>query len=177
MNDLSPAPANLLKSTLIAVALALVTLVLFILPAEYNIDPTGVGSKLGITVLAQPVPGAVTPSISAGISDTHREDTVEVMVPAGRGVEYKFKVQKLQTLKYQWKTDGASLYLDLHGEPQGDTSGYFESFTIASANEMSGQFIAPFDGAHGWYFKNTSDKDIKVTLTTSGPYEIIGLKQ
>jgi len=160
------------RSTIFAFVLAIIILTLFILPAEYNIDPTGFGEKIGLTILAKP---NVTANESASINS--RKDVVEVIVPAGKGVEYKFQLNQFKKMTYQWQTDGASLYLDLHGEPAGDTTGYYESYTIATAKEMSGQFNAPFDGIHGWYWKNTTDEDIKVTLTTEGHYKVVGLKQ
>ena len=43
-----PSSARLLRSTLVAVAVAAVILVTIVLPAEYGIDPTGVGSALGL---------------------------------------------------------------------------------------------------------------------------------
>ena len=198
MNSSQPSLASLFKSTLLALILAAIVLVLFILPAEYNIDLTGAGKKLGLTVLAQPqtqvesvidqpealvqtTTGSFTaPFINRSvvankIEPVLREDKVELIVPAGRSIEYKFTLAKHQTLKYQWQTDGGSLYLDLHGEPAGDKTGYFESFTIATASKMKGQIVSPFAGPHGWYWKNNSPKDIKVTLTTQGAYQIIGL--
>ena len=43
-----PTTAQLLRSTLIALAAAAMILVTIVLPAEYGIDPTGVGSALGL---------------------------------------------------------------------------------------------------------------------------------
>jgi hypothetical protein len=43
---------RLLKATLIAVLVAAVLLVAIVLPAEYGIDPTGIGGRLGLTALA-----------------------------------------------------------------------------------------------------------------------------
>ena len=43
---------TLIKSTLVASIIALIVFVVFILPAEYNIDPSGIGEALGLTVLA-----------------------------------------------------------------------------------------------------------------------------
>src|SRR5690606_35239987 len=37
-----------------AVAVAAVALVVFILPAEYGVDPTGAGKALGVTKLSEP---------------------------------------------------------------------------------------------------------------------------
>ena len=80
-------------------------------------------------------------------------------------------------MTYEWITDGEPLYFDLHGEPEGDTTGYFESYTIATSDEMKGSFTAPFAGSHGWYWKNTTNKPISVQLMVKGEYTVIGLKK
>ncbi len=48
-----PSAARLLKSTAIAAATALVILVTVILPAEYEVDPTRIGSVLGLTEMGR----------------------------------------------------------------------------------------------------------------------------
>lgn len=47
-----PSNGQLLKATVIAAAVAAVLLVTTVMPAEYGIDPTGIGAKLGLTTLA-----------------------------------------------------------------------------------------------------------------------------
>jgi len=163
---------TLMKATIIALIVAALALVSIILPAEYNIDPTGIGEKLGLTALANPVIKS-----AANIVPKQSSDSVDVIVPAGRGVEFKFSMQKFQKMTYEWKTDGEPLYFDLHGEPEGDTTGYFESYAIATLNEMKGSFTAPFSGAHGWYWKNKSSNPVSVKLNVNGEYVIIGLKK
>ncbi len=162
---------SLIKATILSFMVAMITLVLFIMPAEYNIDPTGVGAKLGLTVFNDE---SKTPS--AQQSSDGEQDSVIINVPAGKGVEYKLDMNKFQKATYEWATDGGEIYVDLHGEPRGDTTGYFESFTIATVNEMKGSFTVPFDGSHGWYWKNNTDKDISIQLIFSGDYVIEGLK-
>ena len=103
--------------------------------------------------------------------------TIEVTVPAGRGIEYKFYMKQHEKMTYEWLTDGVPLYFDLHGEPEGDTTGYFESYVIATTNEMKGSYTTPFEGSHGWYWKNKSDKPVSIQLMVKGQYEVIGLKQ
>ncbi|WJG09215.1 hypothetical protein [Aliiglaciecola sp. LCG003] len=166
---------TLIKAAASAILVAIVALVTLILPAEYNIDPTGIGHKLGLTVLAT-TSEAETPNIPVQIG-TDEFQIIEVIVPPMRGVEYKFSMQQYDKMTYEWLTDGDSLYFDLHGEPQGDTSGYFESYAIASLSEMKGSFTAPFYGSHGWYWKNESAKPVAVQLMVKGQYEVIGLKQ
>ena len=48
-----PAADNLFRSTLIALAVAVAILVLAVLPAEYGVDPTGIGRKLGLTQMGE----------------------------------------------------------------------------------------------------------------------------
>ncbi|MGB0833900.1 MAG: hypothetical protein ACPGR2_05230 [Psychrobium sp.] len=163
---------SLVKASLLASVVAVITLVLFILPAEYNIDPTGVGQKLGLTVFNEETTDSSIGKVSSG-----EQESVIVTVPVGRGVEYKLAMQQYQKVTYEWMTDNGALYVDLHGEPQGDTTGYFESYTIATSDSMKGSFTAPFAGSHGWYWKNNSDQDIQVQLIFSGDYVIEGLKQ
>ncbi|WP_286262713.1 hypothetical protein [Thalassotalea atypica] len=164
---------SLVKATLISLIVAAIVLVLFILPAEYNIDPTGVGQSLGLTVFNEVSEDTSVVTNGKGNSE---EDAVVITVPAGRGVEYKLAMEQFKKVTYEWVTDGSDLYVDLHGEPKGDTTGYFESYTIATVHEMNGSFTAPYTGSHGWYWKNKSDQDVKITLSFSGDYVIEGLK-
>ena len=146
-----------------------------ILPAEYNIDPTGIGAKLGLTIFNQE---ESTPVLSVASEQKQNVvETIEVKVPAGRGVEYKFDMEQHQKLTYEWVVDGSALYFDLHGEPKGDTTGYFESYAIATSSQMKGSFTTPFAGSHGWYWKNTSDKPVTVLLIVNGEYTSHALKQ
>ena len=46
--DALPTPRTLLRSTVIALATAAVLLITVVLPAEYGVDPTGVGQVLGL---------------------------------------------------------------------------------------------------------------------------------
>ena len=48
-----PSAAKLIKSTFVAIALAALILVTAVLPAEYGIDPTGVGNVLGLTKMGE----------------------------------------------------------------------------------------------------------------------------
>ena len=48
-----PSVNKLIKSTVVAVTLAAIILVTSVLPAEYGIDPTGVGNILGLTKMGE----------------------------------------------------------------------------------------------------------------------------
>ncbi|MEO5961994.1 MAG: hypothetical protein ABIO75_00490 [Thermomonas sp.] len=47
----APSTRRLLKATAVAMAVAAIILVTTVLPAEYGIDPTGIGARLGLDVL------------------------------------------------------------------------------------------------------------------------------
>ncbi|MDO8862059.1 hypothetical protein Q6D67_10120 [Haliea sp. E1-2-M8] len=164
----------LVKASLAAILIAAIALVTFILPAEYNIDPTGVGHKLGLTLLAEAAEASPAPP-QAKISRAASKQVIEITVPAGKGIEYKFHMNQYDKLSYEWMTDGDPLYFDLHGEPEGDTTGYFESYAIATLDSMKGSFTAPFSGSHGWYWNNTSDEAVAVQIIVNGQFQIIGL--
>lgn len=170
--------ATLFKYTLFSIVFAAITLLTIILPAEYNIDPTGIGQAIGLTVFnnSDVEKTVVTPSQKVSNKNKALAEDIDIIVPAQSGVEYKFTMQQHQKLSYLWLTNGTALYFDLHGEPEGDTTGYFESYAIATLNRMEGSFTTPFSGVHGWYWKNTSDTPVTVQLTIKGDYSTHGLK-
>lgn len=164
-------PPSLLKATIFSLLAAVLILVLFILPAEYNIDPTGIGEKLGLTVLstqstAKPSSDTVEPEAAV------KKEAFAITLQPQEGIEYKFLMQKYQKMHYEWITNGEPLYFDLHGEPEGDNTGYFESYAIATSNTMKGSFTTPFAGSHGWYWENKSDKPVFVQLMVEGHYTV-----
>lgn len=168
---------TLFISTIAASVFALIVFVCIILPAEYNIDPTHIGHKLGLTKLSHKHHHKPKPKVEKALPVNAQEPhVIDLTVPAGKGIEYKFFMSQYEKMNYEWSTDGALLYLDLHGEPEGDTTGYFESYTIATSKEMRGSFTAPFPGSHGWYWKNNSDTAVIVKLVVTGQFKVIGLK-
>lgn len=66
-----PSTARLLKATGLAIAVASVLLVTVVLPAEYGIDPTGIGTRLGLDVLGAKAEtkAAQAPALAAPTSD------------------------------------------------------------------------------------------------------------
>ncbi len=105
-----------------------------------------------------------------------REDETKVVVPAGKGIEFKIDMLKYGEMKYEWTTtNGEILYFDFHGEVKQEKEVeevYFESYTIANANNMVGTFLAPYEGRHGWFFRNTGNEDVVVNLRLKGQYAL-----
>lgn len=105
-----------------------------------------------------------------------REDSLQVVIPAGGAIEYKINMLKYGKVKYEWITNVESVFFDFHGEvkqtnPPGNV--YYESYTVAYSNNMIGNFLSPFEGKHGWYFKNENDTTAIISIRLKGQYELI----
>ena len=173
-----PSTASLVKALAIAFVIAAVLLVLVVLPAERNIDITGFGHAIGLTALSAPASDAEgqAPAKESATVGTMTEDETVIEVPPGKGLEYKFYIHAGEKLKFTWSADIGELFYDFHGEPKGAANGVFESFAAGTASGAKGTLTAPFEGVHGWYWKNRGAEPVKVTLATSGVYEVLGLR-
>ena len=180
-----PSAKSLIWSCISSILLAIIILVIAVLPAEYNIDPTGLGKTLGLTVLSQtdndsrkasviscPETAGLTPE---NASTLEWKDTVVITVPANKGLEYKFYIAKDEKFEFIWNTDGEALYFDFHGEPEGNKTGYFKSFKESTQSQSSGTLSVPFTGSHGWYWQNKTNKPVTIILKTRGNYKALGL--
>ena len=99
-----------------------------------------------------------------------QSNVATIVVKANKAVEYKFKINQYEKLTYEWKST-APLHFDFHGDPEAKQSypqGYFESYAIGTSDFVKGKATIPYKGAHGWYWKNESGKDVTITLTTKG---------
>ncbi len=104
------------------------------------------------------------------------KDSISITIPARGNKEYKFWLAKGAILEYTWQTNGAKLFFDFHGEPAGDTTGYFKSFKKSTDSHSSGFLITSFEGTHGWYWKNNSPSPVIITLKAKGEYQRLDLK-
>ncbi len=179
MNDSVPVQSlrTLMIVLVCAVFLAFFILVTVVAPAEFGYDPTGLGQSMGLTVLAEPLPTSSKTVLScpAGEQSAGWLDIVVITVPAVSGLEYKFYLEQDAELAYEWATKGSKLYFDFHGEPTGDTTGYFKSFKETTDSQSSGVLKVPFAGVYGWYWENKTKASVRVTLKTKGQYAVKGL--
>ncbi len=102
---------------------------------------------------------------------TDWKDTITITIPARGEKEYKLQLSKGATLKYAWQTDKGDLFFDFHGEPKGDTTGYFKSFKKDTKSHASGSLTTEFSGTHGWYWKNNNSYSVAITLKVGGEYQ------
>lgn len=158
-------------------------LVMFVLPAEFAIDPLGTGARFGLIDLGltgQQVEALEQAAASGEAAQatlivpqekTFQSETVEFTVGPRQGMEYKYRLDKGEALLYSWRTPAPVAY-EFHAEPDGAPRGYAQTYEKAQASQASGTLTAPFPGIHGWYWENLSDQEITVTLTTAGYYNI-----
>jgi hypothetical protein len=161
-----------LGSTLVAAAAILLVVVL---PAEYQIDPTGLGGLLGLDRLRGAAgDGSVyLPEAEEGAATEHdepyRTETVTVPIAAREEIEYKISMVAGSTVLFSWSTDRGALYEDFHAEPFNDLYDqpirYAERTAVSAGN---GTLRAPFSGHHGWYWRNENDYPVTITLQVAG---------
>ncbi|MFA9216148.1 MAG: hypothetical protein ACEQSK_03485 [Sphingomonadaceae bacterium] len=140
LNSAIVAPKKeLLRGMLVAAGVAGVLLVTTVMPAEYGIDPLGVGKALGLTQLHHPAKetgnadvgtaAAMPPGMSGATKGStvsakgeeraltiaspqavaYRADTMEIVLPPNTGMEVKTHLAKGATLIYSWKTKNGEL--------------------------------------------------------------------
>lgn len=169
---MSQATPPVLRSFLIALALGSLIAVTVVLPAEYNVDPTGLGETLGLMQLSAEsnAPASIETPPAPTAPGVNRI-TVKLGLEAGEGREYKLQVLKGEVVSYRWIAS-EPIHYDLHGEPLGDTSGYYETYALGVADGVEGKFTALFDGTHGWYWRNDSDAAVEIDLMAAGSFEV-----
>ncbi len=166
--DSQPAPSSgsLLKGALFALGAATVVTVLFVLPAEYGIDPTGIGAKLGLLDLAE----TSDPAESGGntivegtwpnipeefdfyepdiLGDPYsrtqaakfKSDTLTIELDVGEQTEYKAIMQQGDALVYHWQLNhGETVYTDFHADPGENAEGYPEMYYIRYAESEAAE--------------------------------------
>ena len=188
--SLEPSAALEVKQRLaVAVGAALLAagliLVMFVLPAEFAVDPLGTGAKFGLLplgVVGQQVAalnktsattsGAGQGAIIVAQEKPFQQESVNFTLKPREGMEYKYRLDKGEALLYSWNATAPVNY-ELHAEPDGAPSGYAQSYEKKSASTgASGTLIAPFPGIHGWYWENTTDQAVTVTLKSAGYYNL-----
>ncbi len=167
-----------------AILVAGLILVAFVLPAEYAVDPLGTGARLGLLELGEvgqqvaaldataSTTAAGEAEIIAGQERPFTRDTEEFVLAPREGMEYKYRLEKGEALLYSW-TATAPVNYELHAEPDGAPRGYAQSYEKKETTQnASGTLTAPFAGIHGWFWENTTDQPVTVTLQSAGFYNL-----
>lgn len=141
-----PSRKTLLRGTLWTLVGAIIVTVLFVLPAEYGVDPTGIGEKLGLTRLAasaSPEIDAAPRIVEGRFPEISPDDEFDYFEPETLGdpfsrtqtrpfqsksmvieldefeqVEVKAVMKQGDAMVYSWRLlEGDSVYSDFHADP------------------------------------------------------------
>jgi hypothetical protein len=187
-----PSTGRLLRSTGIAAAVATALLVTVVLPAEYGVDPTRIGSVLGLTEMGRikmqlaaeaeaeesglaavaPAPAVTssTPTASAGAAPVpagQRSDETVVTLAPDQGAEIKLVMEDGARVQFTWASSGGAVNFDTHADRPGTP---YHGYGKGSEQRVEGELVAAFTGSHGWFWRNRTGEPVTITLQTTGAY-------
>ncbi|MBT5759214.1 MAG: transmembrane anchor protein, partial [Candidatus Marinimicrobia bacterium] len=156
-----------------------------ILPAEYGVDPTGVGHALGLKKMGEIKKSLEKEALTEPeiLKDNltknqkvkseifeEKQDIMEVEIASGEAIEIKLEMKKGTVVKYQWTTINGGLNFDLHGDGYKGThkSATYKKGKMVASDK--GELVAEFDGYHGWFWRNRNDATVKVLLEVTGDF-------
>ncbi len=198
-----PTTRQLLRSTLIAAVSAVVLLYTVVLPAEYGVDPTGIGKALGLTEMGEiktrlakeaaatrashsgPAAKAevpMTPPTASPLAGAPAAQNVPIAInPAWRD-EMTFTLAPGQGTEIKLKMnegDKARYAWSVQGgvvnfDTHGDATGRSISYQKGrGVASDEGELVAAFTGNHGWFWRNRGEAKVTVILRTRGDYSDI----
>lgn len=165
-----PSRKGLVLRVLFSLVAALAIIFGFILPAEYQLDPTGFGKLTGLTQMGQSKKPSISTTAAHIYPATFRTDEVDLSLQPGESYEYKVHMKEGGALLFTW-TSAAPYEFDFHGEADKDP-GNAVSYNAGNGAAQHGSLIAPFEGIHGWYWKNNGTKPNDIHLKMAGQYEL-----
>jgi hypothetical protein len=188
-----PSTRQLLKSTGIAAIVAAALTVTVVMPAEYGVDPTRVGSVLGLTEMgrikvqlaaeaqadaaaqagppapraaSQPAGVASAPAAAAPAPGVRSDETVIVLAP-DQGAEIKLVMEDGAKARFTWSSSGGRVNFDTHADGPGIR---YHGYGKGSSVRETGELTAAFTGSHGWFWRNRTGAPVTITLRTEGAY-------
>ena len=156
-----PSGKNIMLAIGGALTIGLLVLFTAILPAEFGIDPLGIGKLTGLTDLSR------SENPFEEQLQYHRSDYVEFELGPFQSVEYKYTMDLDAPLVFTWVAND-EVYYDMHAEPAGLGEEFAESFEQGNDVSRTGSFHAPFAGIHGWFWENRGGRTINVKLYAAG---------
>lgn len=191
-----PSSMQLLKSTVVALVVAIVLLLTVIIPAEYGVDPTGIGRVLGLKEMGEMKAefeqekseehhGHDSPNIEKSepvksseevliVYDEEQEEVLNLVLGPNQSTEVKLEMLEGNKVYFYWTANGSVLNYDLHGDPYNAPTDFYHSYEKGKGlAEQKGELHAAFSGLHGWYWRNRTEEPVKVTLEVKGQFSAI----
>lgn len=181
-----PSTQTLVKSTILAICVAAIILVSTVLPAEFGIDPSGVGEFLGLKKMGE-IKAALSDEVVNDNSNGNldmgsvkklnekkepiqsnylsQKGEITISLKPNEGKELKVYLKKGDQVKYSWKTDGEVINFSAHTD-----SDYHHTYSEGSKDMDEGNLKAVYDGRHGWWWRNRTDQIVKINLQVEGNY-------
>lgn len=160
-----PTKGALLRSTVIAALVAVALLFTMVLPAEYGVDPTGVGDLIGLkrmgeikVALALEAEADAAADAAARVAEeeaaanfsattdtpvatdasdstTARTETYEITLQPDEGKEVKLRMVEGARVNYEWWTLSGVVNSELHADDPPDAPGTFHSYRKGTAED------------------------------------------
>ena len=194
-----PSTGQLLKSTGIAAVVASALLVTVVLPAEYGVDPTRIGSVFGLTEMgrikvslaaeskadeaADAAAAAVTPAATApAVVAVAAQPAAAAAAPAFAGQRTDETVLTLQPdqgaeIKLVMEEGAKARFTwtssggKINFDTHADRPGVsYHGYGKGSSQSETGVLTAAFTGSHGWFWRNRTGEPVTITLKTEGAY-------
>ena len=157
---------------IVAAAIALV----FVLPAEFDLDPTGLGRAMGLNRLSE---GAMTIEQARGAKRAgvlaelpggkvaNPKDRYTVELGPFESIELKYTIPAGGRMQFAWVATGPIDY-DMHAHPFDGGTDLTESYSVTRAASQSGTYTAQFSGIHGWFWQNRNTDNVTLVLEAGG---------
>jgi hypothetical protein len=179
-NNELPSTKKLLKSTIIAIGVAAVILITTVLPAEYGLDPSGVGNMLGLLKMGEikvSLSEKANTDMTQSVTNSHsnidlkpsnyisQNGEITISFKPNEGRELKVSMLDGEEMNYSWYTDGGEIYFAAHTD-----SGEPHDYSEGTKSSDNGVLKAFGDGRHGWWYKNRTSEVVTLTLKVDGKY-------
>jgi hypothetical protein len=196
-----PSGRQVVVGSVVAIVVAAVAMVFFVLPAELGIDLTGFGEKTGLTGLAQsgsgniyldrglkrknvlfPLDAAAKPN-EATLRGTLTATGIAVPADAKFVSDHwQYELLPYDSIEMKYKLAQGRpmifswhapvpMHYDMHSVPDQGGNPATESFEISDAPSQTAVYVAPFAGIHGWFWQNQTLNSVTVTIDATGAFD------
>jgi len=198
-----PSMGKLIKSTILAICIASIILVTAVLPAEYGIDPTGIGKALGLLKMGEIKVSLAREAAADRAGDKRQESNpIDNAKPASESEPVAVSPQSQQS-KNNDRSDKITFFLSPNEGKEikltmtkGEQVNYvwwtdggranfdahadskklqikYHGYDKGSVERSEGVLEAAFDGKHGWFWRNRTSETMSITLQVKGKYSDI----
>ena len=148
------------------------------LPAEYAIDPLGIGRLTGLDALGVSKASKPITEVMHAHPRKYYSGNIAIEIAGRRRAGVQGDAGGWASrccTRGGCRADPCTSSSTASRPKAAGRTGYFRSYEIQQrASESHGSFIAPFTGQHGWFWRNLSDEPAVITLQASGYYSRLG---